>query len=111
MSSKPVEFSRPSAAGRRREKAAGIRRRFLGFCAIKEWCRSEPLSVALAVMIPARPAIAIVATIAVTALGSPMPPTLGAEAAFHMGQHGEAAFLALVEGLVKRVSRVRDLLQ
>jgi hypothetical protein len=36
-----------------------------------------------------------------------MPPA-AAEAAVHTGQNGEAALLALVEGLVERVGGIRD---
>src|ERR1700726_4192566 len=61
--------------------------------------RSEPLGTApvpVAVTVPA-------------SLESTMSPA-SARPAFHMGQDGEATLLAIVEGLVERVGRVRDLL-
>src|SRR5258708_31598648 len=72
-------------------------------------------------MVPARRAIPIV-TIAVVAaapiaivsihaaLESAVPPASAAEPSFHVGQDGEATFLAVVETLVERIRRISDAL-
>src|SRR5258707_7680341 len=85
------------------EKAAGIQRLFLTVSVDPVTaCALEPL--APVATIHARPTpVAIHA-----ALEAAMPPTSAAEAAPHIGQDGEAAFLAVVQGLVERISRVCD---
>src|SRR5260370_10638934 len=85
------------------EKAAEIQRLFLTVSIDRVTAGAlEPL--APAATIHARPApVAIHA-----ALEAAVPPTSAAEAAPHMGQDGEAAFLAVVQGLVERVGRVCD---
>src|ERR1700730_4091298 len=67
--------------------------------------RSEPLAAAVAVPIRA----AIVAVHA--ALEPAVPPAFCAKLAAVMGQQRKPALLAVVERLVERVSRIRDLLQ
>src|SRR5258708_2960503 len=62
----------------------------------------EPLVTAIPVAVVAIP---------VHAALEPVVPAFAAAKAFHMGQHGETTLLALVEGLVERVGRIRDLLQ
>src|ERR1700730_5068001 len=94
-----------------------------GFCCVSIDRRLWPLEPFRAAAVPARPTVAIVtiplkaaiaAAVAVTAihvaLVSPMSPAVSAEPALHVGQDGEAAFLAVVEGLVERIRRVRDTL-
>jgi hypothetical protein len=69
-----------------------------------ESARSEPLAAAGAVPIGA----AIVAVHA--ALEPAVPPAFCAKLAAVMGQERKPTLLAIVEGLVERVSRIRDLL-
>jgi hypothetical protein len=59
----------------------------------------KPLRTALATAIPA--------PVAITAIHAMVPPAT-AESAFHMRQDGQAAFLALIERFVERVSRIGD---
>src|SRR6476646_2985257 len=103
MSSTPAGYSPVIRTAHRDEKAARIQRLFLTVSIDRVTaCALEPL--APAVTIHARPtAVAIPA-----ALEAAVPPTSAAEAASHMGQDGEAALLAVVQGLVERVGRVRD---
>src|SRR3984957_17638192 len=68
---------------------------------------SEPLGAAPVAAIAVPAAIAVHATLKTMVA----PPALAAEPASHMGQDGEPAFLAVVEGLVERVGRIGDLLQ
>src|ERR1700730_13980815 len=103
MSSKPREVfpTLPQALTRQKPPDSG------GF--FNDWgagsARSEPLAAAVAVPIRA----AIVAVHA--ALEPAMPPAFRAKLAAAMGQERKPALLAVVESLVERVSRIRDLLQ
>ena len=118
MSSKPGGYSQAIGGQRGCRKAAGIRRLFTNFDRIEFRGRLEPLG-APATVIPARPAIAVVAMIPiiamipVTAITIPVavtfmvPPALVAK----MREHLEATLLAVVEGLVERVGGIRDTLQ
>src|SRR3984893_11444367 len=98
-----------------------------GFCCVsidRRLLPLEPFRAAAITPVPARPTVAIVtiplkaatpaaiavATIHAAALESPVPPASATELAFLMRQKGEAAFLAVVEGLVEWVGRVGDLL-
>src|SRR6202790_3021895 len=101
MSSKAAGFSRPSRKRKSRRNPAASSR----FRPIEAGPRSEPVGAAAVAVIPVAIAVAIhamlVAAMAFAALGP----------ALHMvGQDGEAAFLAVVQRLVERVSRVGDLL-
>src|ERR1700692_376975 len=77
----------------------------------------EPLGSAPTAMVPARPVVVamipVTTAIAVaTAIHAALPPAFAAaEPASPMRQDGKAALLAVVEGLVQRISRIRDLLQ
>src|SRR5665213_2098378 len=94
-----------------------------GFCCVwKNWAlaRLEPFGTASVAMIPAHPAIAVGAPIAVETMVpivaiavAPefMVPPAAAEPAGHMRQHPEPVRLAVIESLVKRVGGVRDPLQ
>ena len=65
MSSKPAGYSGSSRRSPAIEKAAGIRRLFPEFRFQRSRPGLEPLAVAMAAMVPARPAIPVVATIPV----------------------------------------------
>src|SRR3954452_14451919 len=105
MSSKPTGYSQGHRRGPTSEKAAGIQRLFLK---VLERGRSaaslEPLAPAAMLHAPAIP----LAVIAVHAAHKPVVPPAPASEPPHTRQDGEAALLAIVQGLVERISRVRD---
>src|SRR6266852_2494356 len=70
-------------------------------------CALEPLAPATTIHARRATPVAIAVHAALEAMAPPMP---AAEAARHMGQDGEPALLAVVQGLVEWVSRVRDAL-
>src|SRR4029079_3785648 len=53
---------------------------------------------------------AVPAAIAAIPRKAAPPPALAAKPVVHMGQHGKAALLAVVQRLVERVGRIGDLL-
>src|ERR1700676_3083877 len=106
MSRKPARYSPATIAGSKCEKAAGIRRLFLHSERLKaSAARLEPLRGTSPTVSPPRPAIPILAVIAVAAIRAmleSMVPPASAELASHMGQDGKAAFLAVVGVLLER---------
>src|SRR5438105_637682 len=106
MSSKPTGYSQGHRRGPTPEKAAGIQRLFRRLSSEGTFARLEPL--APAAMLHA-PAIPLAVTIVHAAHESVVPPASAAEPP-HTRQDGEPALLAIVQGLVERVSRVRDAL-
>src|ERR1700675_4210408 len=110
MSSKPLGFSRPCRGGEN-AKSRRIPAAFPWIFGDWSTARLEPAGVPIAVavhMIPVAAAVPIAAHHAM--LEAAMMPTT-AEPAFHMGQDGKPALLAVVERLVERVGRIGDLLQ
>src|SRR5581483_678711 len=100
MSSKRGGFFPGSSRAREQQKAAGFRR--LGSCPSGRDARtSEPLAAAAA-------AISVTAH---AAFHPAMTPALASAEAAVVGQQREPPLLALVERLVERVGRIRDLLQ
>src|SRR5712672_1929119 len=93
----------PAVGGARKcEKAAGIQRLCLTFRSV-EYLRLEPLAPVAMFHATAATPITVIAIPAV-------PPAFAGSASHMMRQDGQPAFLAVVEGLVERVSRVSDLL-
>src|SRR3984893_2039060 len=107
MSSKPAGFSRPIGTAGKDEKKPPESGGSSTFPGDRRAARSEPLRAFPVTMVPARAAVTIVA--AITVAKAVVPPALAVPA--HMRQDGKATFLAFIEGLVERVSRVSDLLQ
>src|SRR5260221_8108212 len=101
MSSKPAGFSRPCQRNAKAKKPPESSGFSLRFRSVEDF-RLEPLAPAAMFHATAATPIAVIAVPVVA-------PTPAAEPA-HMGQDGQPAFLAVVEGLVERVSRVSDLL-
>src|SRR5437667_5318567 len=97
-------FPRPSAALARTKKPPGSSGFFI-LLRSTDGLRLEPLASAATIYARRATPVAIAVHAALKAVLPPMP---AAEAAPHMGQDGEPAFLAIVQGLVERVSRVGD---
>src|SRR5438105_4320972 len=102
------EFSRALADSRNGKKPLD----FSGFC----WLPGDPgaleaLRASLVGSVVPVIAIPVVTAVAVKAHSvlEPMPPAFPAPEPVHMGQDGEPALLAVIERLVERVGRVRDL--
>ena len=105
MSSKPERYSKAPGKERTEPKSRRNPAAFAQASIDRNSRRLEPLGAAPATMIPARPAIAAVATIPIATVAIPVavgflvPPALVAE----MREDLEATLLAVVEGLVKRI--------
>src|SRR5436309_7715257 len=107
MSSKPAGYSPAIGNAGKSEKAAGSRRLFHWCFDRLTACALEPLASAATIHAGRATPVAIAVHAALKAVLPPMPT---AQAASHMGQDGEPAFLAVVQGLVERVSDVGDTL-
>src|ERR1700719_908981 len=99
MSSKPAGLSRPI----KMRKAAGIQRLFLGFSLGSEGCgrpaRLQPLAPTAAV--PARTVVPVPISTHHAVLEAAVHPAAFAPVFAVMGQDGQPAFLAVVQGLVE----------
>src|SRR5882757_5088078 len=122
MSSKPSRVFPAFGEVPGRQKAAGFQRLPPLSGIAPGNARSEPLgaalvrgaiavvTVAVVAAIPVPAAIAIV-TIPFKTLHTALPPALAAATnPIHSGQHGKPALLAVIQRLVERIGRVRDLL-
>src|SRR5438034_6878810 len=105
MSSKPTGYS-PGHRQRWQERKSRRVPAAFSFCFDRlTACALEPLASAATIYARRATPVAIAVHAALKAVLPPMP---AAEAAPHMGQDGEPAFLAIVQGLVERVSRIGD---
>src|SRR6478752_5441224 len=118
MSSKPGGVFPAFGGDPGKQKAAGFQRLPPMLPMARRNRLSEPLRAAAVRPAVTIIAVAIVAAIPATIVAIPvhahpaaMPPTLSpAEAVLHMGQHRKPALLAVVQRLVERIGRIRDLL-
>src|SRR5215210_2257476 len=109
MSSKPTAFSRPS--GQQKEpKSRGNPAAFCGTLVV-EHSTLQPLWTAPATTIPAGVAVPTIPVPTGRAVVESAVAPCSTEPAAHMRQDRKPAFLAVIEGFVERVRRVRDLLQ
>src|SRR6266702_2141091 len=116
MSSKVTEFPRHNLLKGKSKKPPESG----GFCQISPAGRAPRLEPFGATLIPAGSAIPIVtvpivaaspvAVVAVQAAHEPTVTPTAVKPALHMRQDREATFLAVVQGLVERTSRIRDAL-
>src|SRR5258707_1791860 len=120
MSSKPEGVLPAFGGAAGRQEAAGFQRLPPPSGQLPGNARSEPLRAALV-----RPAIAVVAVAVIAAfpaaivaiplktLKTALPPTAlvaATKPAIHSGKHGKTALLAVIQRLVERIGRIRDLL-